>query len=317
MTYATVLENMQKCDRALRVCLGGAIYKKLKNLESKAIDFQKMIMELRAFIQANPECTTVKKFKEINPEMVDGPLGKYLKNDNDNLWTALLPLQKDCQQAFGQIRKLVSSKSGGRELYTRMLSTKSDFTRMHFNIDAQPMEEKLMNNQLFISTMRSYVNKIDELMANSIYRNQQHITYADYERNTRELYSLDLIAINYSGETAKNLPECEILKPTIMWQYVGVGLEPIQIRTEVLIEQNNRFYSVPGVSELISAIRKLKEEPTGRGNVLGITVTDEFGNLPRGANANMVHVDDTGFLPSDVVPEVDLNAGGPIGYVSK
>lgn len=344
MTYATVLENMQKCDRALRVCLGGAIYKKLKNLESKAIDLQKMIMDLRTFIQANPECTTVKKLKEINVELSEGPLAKYLKNDNDNLWTALLPLQKDCQQAFSQIRKLVSNKSGGRDLYSRMLNAKSDFTRLHFNIDAPSLEEKLMNNQLYVSSMRSYVNKIDEIMAESIYRNQQYITYADYERNTRELYSLNLIANNYSDETAKNLPECEILKPTVMWQYVGVGLEPIQIRVEELKEQNGRFYSVPGVSELLAAIQRLKEtepedlngkfieqpngdmvateifgdeydesESPGRGNVPGITVTDEFGNPPRGANANMVHVDDAGFLSSDNIPEI-LNVAGVNGY---
>ena len=176
MTYATVLENMQKADRALRVCLGTANYKKLKKLESKAIELQKMIIDLRTFIQSNPECTTVKQLKELGAEFIEGPLAKYLKNDADNLWTALMPVQRDCQNVFGEVRALIKRHAGARDLYARMLNTKAEFTRLHFNVDAPSLEEKLMNDALYISEMRTLVGKVDELMAESIFRNQQGIT---------------------------------------------------------------------------------------------------------------------------------------------
>ena len=343
MTYATVLENMQKADRALRVCLGTANYKKLKKLESKAIELQKMIMDLRTFIQANQECTSVKQLKESGADFIDGPLAKYLKNDNDNLWTALMPVQRDCQGVFGEIRALIKRKAGAHDLYTRMLNTKTEFTRLHFNMDAPSLEEKLMSDKLYISTMRSLVGKIDELMAESIYRNQQGITYAEYERNTRELYSLDLISKNYTAENAKLMPECEILKPTEMWKYVGVGLEPIEIRIEELTELQNRFLSVPGVNALLVEIQQLKKQhtdkldgvfveqangdmvaeetfgdeydtqPSERGVTPAVTIIDEAGTVPRGLTQNMIHVDDAGFLPKGDVPEV-LSVAGLNGY---
>ncbi len=260
MTYATVLENMQKADRALRVCLGTANYKKLKKLESKAIELQKMIIDLRTFIQANPECTTVKQLKESGADFIEGPLAKYLKNDADNLWTALMPVQRDCQGVFGEVRALIKRHTGARDLYARMLNTKAEFTRLHFNVDAPLLEEKLMNDALYISEMRTLVGKLDELMAESIFRNQQGITYANYERNTRELYSLDLISKNYTDENAKLLPECEILKPTPMWQYVGVGLEPVEVRIEELTELQRRFTDQPGVNVLLVEIQQLKQK---------------------------------------------------------
>lgn len=327
MAYATVLENMQKADRALRVCLGTANYKKLKKLESKAIELQKMIIDLRTFIQANPECTTVEQLKESGADFIEGPLAKYLKNDKDNLWTALMPVQRDCQGVFGEVRALIKRHTGARDLYARMLNTKAEFTRLHFNVDAPSLEEKLMNDTLYISEMRTLVGKLDELMAESIFRNQQGITYADYERNTRELYSLDLIGKNYTDENAKLLPECEILKPTPMWQYVGVGLEPVEIRIEELTELQRRFTDQPGVNALLVEIQQLKQKHTDKVN--GVFVEQANGDMvaeetfgdeyeedvkPRGLTQNIVHVDDSGFLPDGKAPE-SLSVAGLNGFV--
>lgn len=89
MSYSTVLANMQKTDRALRVCLGSAKYKKMKSLEDRAIKTQQMILEIRTFIQQHENNPTVKLLKELSPDFANGPVSKYLKDDNLNLWTAL------------------------------------------------------------------------------------------------------------------------------------------------------------------------------------------------------------------------------------
>ena len=65
MSYSTVLANMQKTDRALRVCLGSAKYKKMKSLEDRAIKTQQMILEIRTFIQQHENNPTVKLLKEL------------------------------------------------------------------------------------------------------------------------------------------------------------------------------------------------------------------------------------------------------------
>lgn len=262
MSYSTVLANMQKTDRALRVCLGSAKYKKMKSLEDRAIKTQQMILEIRTFIQQHENNPTVKLLKELSPEFANGPVAKYLKDDNLNLWTALQPLQLDCQQAFMAARKLIRSVAGAQDLYGRVLAAKADFTRLHFNIEAPTLENFLDKNEQYQTRLGNAVREIDRRMAESDYRNQKDITHAEHLRNQRELFSLDLIAKNYTDVSAKTLPECEILKSTPVWKYVGVGMEPIEIRIEELIELQERFNNVEGVPELLASIDQLRNQYT-------------------------------------------------------
>lgn len=262
MSYSTVLANMQKTDRALRVCLGSAKYKKMKSLEDRAIKTQQMILEIRTFIQQHENNPTVKLLKELSPEFANGPVAKYLKDDNLNLWTALQPLQLDCQQAFMAARKLIRSVAGAQDLYGRVLAAKADFTRLHFNIEAPTLENFLDKNEQYQTRLGNAVREIDRRMAESDYRNQKDITHAEHLRNQRELFSLDLIAKNYTDVSAKTLPECEILKSTPVWKYVGVGMEPIEIRIEELIELQERFNNVEGVPELLASLDQLRDQYT-------------------------------------------------------
>ena len=262
MSYSTVLANMQKTDRSLRVCLGSAKYKKMKSLEDRAIKTQQMILEIRTFIQQHENNPTVKLLKELSPDFANGPVSKYLKDDNLNLWTALQPIQLDCRQAFLAARKLVTSVAGAQDLYSRVLAAKSDFTRLHFNIEAPTLENFLDKNEQYQTRLGNAVRELDRRMAESDYRNQKDITHAEYLRNKRELFSLDLISKNYADESAKTLPECEILKTTTVWKYVGVGLEPIEIRVEELNELQERFNNVEGVPELLASLDQLRDQYT-------------------------------------------------------
>ena len=262
MSYSTVLANMQKTDRALRVCLGSAKYKKMKSLEDRAIKTQQMILEIRTFIQQHENNPTVKLLKELSPDFANGPVSKYLKDDNLNLWTALQPIQLDCRQAFLAARNLITSVAGAQDLYSRVLAAKSDFTRLHFNIEAPTLENFLDKNEQYQTRLGNAVRELDRRMAESDYRNQKDITHAEYIRNKRELFSLDLISKNYADESAKTLPECEILKTTTVWKYVGVGLEPIEIRVEELNELQERFNNVEGVPELLASIDQLRDQYT-------------------------------------------------------
>ena len=348
MSYSTVLANMQKTDRALRVCLGSAKYKKMKSLEDRAIKTQQMILEIRTFIQQHENNPTVKLLKELSPDFANGPVSKYLKDDNLNLWTALQPIQLDCRQAFLAARNLITSVAGAQDLYSRVLAAKSDFTRLHFNIEAPTLENFLDKNEQYQTRLGNAVREVDRRMAESDYRNQKDITHAEYLRNKRELFSLDLISKNYADESAKTLPECEILKTTTVWKYVGVGLEPIEIRVEELNELQERFNNVEGVPELLASIDQLRDQYTelfekgGDGTFIEqpngeMVATEVFGDeydedaeldvivdaregqqrirvsdeqptdiVPtgRGLNAHMVYIDDAGFIPGDLAPEM-------------
>ena len=335
MSYSTVLANMQKTDRALRVCLGSAKYKKMKSLEDRAIKTQQMILEIRTFIQQHENNPTVKLLKELSPDFANGPVSKYLKDDNLNLWTALQPIQLDCRQAFLAARNLITSVAGAQDLYSRVLAAKSDFTRLHFNIEAPTLENFLDKNEQYQTRLGNAVREVDRRMAESDYRNQKDITHAEYLRNKRELFSLDLISKNYADESAKTLPECEILKTTTVWKYVGVGLEPIEIRVEELNELQERFNNVEGVPELLASIDQLRDQYTelfekgGDGTFIEqsngeMVATEVFGDeydedareeqqrirvsdeqpTGRGLNAHMVYIDDAGFIPGDLAPEM-------------
>ena len=251
MLYKSVLENMQKADHTLRVCLGGAQYKKLKNIERRAMDLQKVLLEVRTFMERHPTNQTVKDLKTLAPELNVGILSNYLKDDAQNLWTVVRPIQLKCQKAFKEIRQIMKVKPGAEELYQRMLGYKAEYTRLHFNINAPSHEAILTGNAQYTQRMKSQVEEIDRLMAKSIYRNQKGITHAEFHQNNLELYSLDLIAQNYTAETSINLPECEVLRMTPMWKYVGKGIEVIQVRVDELNELQNRFFEVEGVAEII------------------------------------------------------------------
>lgn len=259
MTYVTALDTLNRTNAAFRVCVGGKAFKQLKGFETRAMDIQRKAVMLRTVMQQNPEVTTVKDLKAIAPELTLGELAKYLKKDTTQLKEVLTSMRTDVMRLFDDIRKITSSKAGSSELYERLLAAKAEFTRMHFNMDAPTLEESLRGNAEWVSGMRDIVAQIDKLMAESIYRNQQGITCANYWCNRRELYSLDLIAKNYTAESAKLLPECEILKPTHMWQYVGVGLEPVEVRIAEIRELQERFENVPGVNELLDAADQLKQ----------------------------------------------------------
>lgn len=344
MSYSTVLANMQKTDRALRVCLGSAKYKKMKSLEDRAIKYQQMILEIRNFITNNQNNPTVKLLKELSPEFANGPVAKYLKDDKLNLWTALQPLQLDCQQAFMAARKLIRSVAGAQDLYGRVLAAKADFTRLHFNIEAPTLENFLDKNEQYQTRLGNAVRELDRRMAESDYRNQKDITYAEHLRNQRELFSLDLIAKNYTDVSAKTLPECEILKSTPVWKYVGVGMEPIEIRIEELNELQERFNNVEGVAELLAIIDNLRTQYTelfdkgGDGTFVEqsngeMVATEVFGDeydedaelgvnaakqrtpvsveqvtdiVPtgRGLTAHVTQIDDAGFIPDGLAPEM-------------
>lgn len=344
MNYQTALAKMQKADRTLRVCLGPIKFKRLKSLESKTMKVQQQVMELHTFIKANPEVNTVEELKVVNPEMVVGELSKYFRFDTDTLWQCLNTLQKQCQGAFQEIRKLIQSTAGARDLYQLALKAKTDFTRIHFNIDSQSLEDKMLADVDHMKAIGSLVRQIDAAMAESDYRNQAAITYADYETNIRELFGLDLVLKNYTAENARNFPECEILRPTPIWKYVGVGAEAVEVRIEELQELNARFATVDGVSNLIMDIVELRRN---------FTEAQEEKKTPRGLTANVLQIDDAGFLPKGnepesigkgfnsavtvayeydklpqqatasektyakghETPEVELNSGGPIGYV--
>lgn len=251
MLYKSVLENMQKADHTLRVCLGGAQYKKLKNLERRAMDLQKVLLEVRTFMERHPTNQTVKDLKALAPELNVGILSNYLNDDAQNLWTVVRPIQLKCQKAFKELRQLLKVKPGAEELYQRMITYKAEYTRLHFNISAPSHEAILTGNAQYMQRMKSQVEEIDRLMAESIYRNQKGITHAEFHQNNLELYSLDLIAQNYTAETSVNLPECEVLRMTPMWKYVGKGIEVIQVRVDELNELQNRFFEVEGVADII------------------------------------------------------------------
>lgn len=251
MLYKSVLENMQKADHTLRVCLGGTQYKKLKNLERRAMDMQKVLLEVRSFMEKNPTKQSVKDLKVMAPELNVGILSNHLNDDTQNLWAVVRPIQLKCQKYFKEIRQMLKVKPGAEELYQRMITYKSEYTRLHFNMNAPSHESILTGNAQYMQRTKSQVEEIDRLMAGSIYRNQKGITHAEFHQNNLELFSLDLIAQNYTAETSVNLPECEVLRMTPMWKYVGKGIEVIQVRVDELNELQNRFFEVDGVAEII------------------------------------------------------------------
>ena len=294
MTYVATLDTLNRTNAAFRVCVGGKAFKQLKGFETRAMDIQRKAVMLQTAMHQNSTATTVKDLKAAAPNLATGELEKYLKKDTVQLKEVLNSMRIDVVRLIDQIRKITTSKAGSAELYGRLLSAKAEFTRMHFNMDAPSLEESLMNNAAWVSGMRDIVTQIDKLMAESDYRNQQGITHADYERNTRELYSLDLIAKNYTAESAKLLPECEILKPTPMWQYVGVGHEPIKIRADQLQELMERFLNVPGVTELLVAADRLKEKHSKSDVAVETPPADpnDLVSKGRGRAANVMYVDE-------------------------
>lgn len=302
MLYKSVLENMQKADHTLRVCLGGAQYKKLKNLERRAMDLQKVLIEVRSFMEKNPTNQTVKDLKAMAPELNVGILSNHLNDDAQNLWSVVRPIQLKCQRYFKEIRQIMKVKPGAEELYQRMLGYKAEYTRLHFNMNAPTHEDTLIGNAQYMQRMKTQVEEIDRLMAESIYRNQKGITHAEFHQNNLELYSLDLIAQNYTAETAINLPECEVLRMTPMWKYVGKGTEVIQVRVDELNELQNRFFEVEGVAEIIQQMATDRQAVETKA---GAEFVEE-------ANGDMVATetfDDAFTLPKGVVPEIISTVG--------
>ena len=100
-----------------------------------------------------------------------------------------------------------------------------------------------------------------------------------------------------------------------MWQYVGVGLEPVEIRIEELTELQRRFTDHPAVNALLVEIQQLKQKHTDKVN--GVFVEQANGEMvaeeilgdeyeedvkPRGLTQNIMYVDDAGFV-GDTKPD--------------
>ena len=108
---------------------------------------------------------------------------------------------------------------------------------------------------------------------------------------------------------------------------MGVGLEPVEVRIEELTELQRRFTDQPGVNALLVEIQQLKQKHADKVN--GVFVEQSNGDMiaeetfgdeyeedvkPRGLTQNIIHVDDTGFLPDGKAPE-SLSVVGLNGFV--